>query len=107
MSGISIGVIVALLLYGIVIGYMSKRGADKTQGKSSEFFVAGRSVGPVMLLGTLCLSIWSALSFYGWPAAAYRTGVGYFSGATGTFFMGIMAPCLMYPMWLLGKNIII
>lgn len=104
MSGISIGVIVALLLYGIVIGYMSKRGADKTQGKSSEFFVAGRSVGPVMLLGTLCLSIWSALSFYGWPAAAYRTGVGYFSGATGTFFMGIMAPCLMYPMWLLGKK---
>ena len=102
--GISIGIIVALLLYGVAIAYMSKKGADKTQGKSSEFFVAGRSVGPVVLLGTLCLSIWSALAFYGWPASAYRTGVGYYSGATGTFFMGVMGPCLMYPMWVLGKK---
>lgn len=104
MSSISIGIIVGLIVYGVFLAIISRKAQQKTQGKSAEFFVAGRTVGPVMLLGTLCLSIWSALSFYGWPAAAYRTGVGYFSGATGTFFMAVMGPCFMYPLWLLGKK---
>lgn len=104
MSFISIGIIVALLVYGTVLALISKVSIKKTKGQSSEFFVAGRSVGPIVLLGTLCLSIWSALAFYGWPAAAYRTGVGFFSGATGTFFMGVMGPCIMYPLWVLGKR---
>ena len=104
MSVISIGIIIALLAYGGVLFVITKISIKKTQNQSSEFFVAGRSASPIVLLGTLCLSIWSALAFYGWPAAAYRTGVGFFSGATGTFFMGVMGPCIMYPLWLLGKK---
>ena len=104
MSFISIGIIVALVFYGVILMIISKVGIKKTKGQSAEFFVAGRSVGPIVLLGTLLLSIWSALAFYGWPAAAYRTGVGFYSSATGTFFMGVMGPCIMYPMWVLGKK---
>ncbi|GHT00003.1 sodium:solute symporter [Synergistales bacterium] len=104
MSIITIGIIVGVLIYALVLFVLSKRGAAKTQGKTSEFFVAGRSVSPIVLLATMCLTLWSAASFYGYPSASYRMGIGYFAYSTGMFFMGALAPCILYPMWLLGKK---
>jgi SSS family solute:Na+ symporter len=103
---ITVGVIVALILYGVFVFVISRR-AEKSMesgAADSEFLVAGRSVGSIALLGTVCLSIWSALAFFGYGAGLYRAGVGYFAGAVGAFFVGLYAPTVMYRLWLLGKK---
>lgn len=100
---ITIGVLVALLLYGVFIFWISHRAGDATESHT-EYAVAGRNVGSVALLGTMCLSIWSALAFFGYGAGLYRDGIGYFAGAVGAFFVGIYAPTVMYRLWLLGKK---
>jgi SSS family solute:Na+ symporter len=101
---VAVFILGALLLYGILVAYFSHKGAEKTKNSSTEYAVAGRSVGAVALLGTVCLSIWSALAFYGYGAGLYRNGVGYFSGVAGACFVGFYAPTIMYRLWLLGKE---
>lgn len=100
---ITIGVIVAMVLYGVFIFIISHKAGNATENEA-EFAVAGRNVGSIALLGTMCLSIWSALAFFGYGAALYRDGIGYFAGAVGAFFVGIYAPTIMYRLWLLGKK---
>ena len=100
----TIAILSALILYGVLVAYYSRKGAMKTQGSSTEYFVAGRTVGAIALLGTICLSIWSALAFYGYGAGLYRGGIGYFSGVAGACIVGFYAPTIMYRLWLLGKE---
>jgi SSS family solute:Na+ symporter len=102
--GMTIGIIIGLIVYGVFIFGISIKASKKTHGDSEQYMVAGRSVGPIALLGTTCLSIWSALAFYGYGAGLYRAGIGYFAGAVGAFFVGIYAPTIMYRLWLLGKK---
>jgi SSS family solute:Na+ symporter len=100
----TIGIVIGLILYGLFVFGISSKASKKTMGDSEQYLVAGRSVGSVALLGTICLSIWSALAFYGYGAGLYRSGIGYFGGAVGAFFVGIYAPTIMYRLWLLGKK---
>jgi SSS family solute:Na+ symporter len=102
--GMTIGIIIGLILYGLFVFGISSRASKKTKGDSEQYLVAGRAVGSIALLGTVCLSIWSALAFYGYGAGLYRAGIGYFGGAVGAFFVGIYAPTIMYRLWLLGKR---
>ncbi len=104
MSTITIGVIVALILYGVVVAIISVRATKTASGNAAEYLVAGRNVGTITLLATVCLSIWSALAFYGYGAGLYRSGVGYFAGVVGGCFVGFWAPSVMYRLWLLGKR---
>jgi len=97
-------VLAVLLLYGLAVAYISRKGAQKTHGSSTEYFVSGRSVGAIAILGTVCLSIWSALAFYGYGAGLYRSGIGFFSGVAGACVVGLYAPTVMYRLWLLGKE---
>ncbi|MDR1786185.1 MAG: sodium:solute symporter family protein [Spirochaetaceae bacterium] len=103
---ITVGVIIALVLYGVFVFGISRKAEKAMAGKeqSTEFLVAGRNVGPIALLGTVCLSIWSALAFFGYGAGLYRAGIGYYAGAVGAFFVGLYAPTVMYRLWLLGKK---
>jgi SSS family solute:Na+ symporter len=103
MSTITIGVVIALVIYGVFVFVISAR-ATKTTDSSADYLVAGRNVGTLALLCTVGLSIWSALAFYGYGAGLYRSGVGYWIGAMGACFMGFFAPTIMYRLWLLGKQ---
>lgn len=100
----TVGIIIGLIVYGIFVVVISHKAGKETGGDSEQFLVAGRSVGSIALLGTTCLSIWSALAFYGYGAGLYRSGIGFFGGAVGAFFVGIYAPTIMYRLWLLGKK---
>lgn len=104
MSTITIGVIVALIIYGVIVAVISARASKTASGNAAEYLVAGRNVGTITLLATVCLSIWSALAFYGYGAGLYRSGVGYFAGVVGGCFVGFWAPSVMYRLWLLGKR---
>lgn len=99
-------VIIGLAIYGLIVFYLSARDQKKitAANSSAEFAVAGRNAGAVALLCSVCLSAWSALSFYGYSASLYRDGIGYFSGIVGGYFIGLYAPSFMYRLWLLGKK---
>lgn len=103
MNVILIGVIVALVLYGVFVFVISAK-ASKTTSTSTDYLVAGRNVGTITLLATVMLSIWSALAFFGYGAGLYRSGIGYWIGAMGACFVGFFAPSVMYRLWLLGKQ---
>lgn len=103
MDPIVIGVIVALILYGVFVFGISAK-ASKTTSTSTDYLVAGRNVGTITLVATVALSIWSALAFYGYGAGLYRSGTGYWIGAMGACFVGFFAPTIMYRLWLLGKQ---
>jgi SSS family solute:Na+ symporter len=100
----TIGIIIGIVLYGLFVFGISNRASKATKGDSEQYLVAGRAVGSIALLGTICLSIWSALAFYGYGAGLYRAGIGYWGGAMGACFVGIYAPTIMYRLWLLGKR---
>jgi len=100
----SIAIIITILLYGVFVFYISKKAGDEVQDDATEYTVAGRNVGSIALLGTVCLSIWSALAFYGYGAGMYRGGIGYSSGFVGAYFVGLYASTIMYRLWLLGKK---
>lgn len=103
MNFIVIGIIVALVIYGIFVFVISAK-AQQTTSTSTDYLVAGRNVGTITLLATVTLSIWSALAFYGYGASLYRDGIGYWIGAMGACFVGFFAPSVMYRLWLLGKQ---
>lgn len=103
MNFIVIGVIAALVIYGIFVAVVSVK-ASQTTSTSGDYLVAGRNVGTITLLATVTLSIWSALAFYGYGASLYRDGIGYWIGAMGACFVGFFAPTIMYRLWLLGKQ---
>ena len=91
MTVIEIGIIAALVIYGIFVAVISVK-ATQTTSTSGDYLVAGRNVGAITLLATVTLSIWSALSFYGYGASLYRDGIGYWIGAMGACFGVPMVP---------------
>lgn len=104
MSATTVGILVGLAVYGLIVAYLSHKGTTKTQNRTIEYVLAGRTVGPVVLIGTMALSIWSALAFYGYAAGMYRSGMGFLSGAVGAFFVGIYAVTIMHRLWLLSDR---
>jgi len=77
------GYIVFLLVMG-VIGRRSMR-----QNTLSEFYLAGRSIGFLVLLLTLFATQYSGNSLSGFPGKTYRAGLSYFMSVT--FMVGIIA----------------
>ena len=59
---ITIGVIIAIVLYGVFIFWISHKAGDAT-GSHHDFAVAGRNVGSIALLGNMCLSICRAQTY--------------------------------------------
>ncbi|WP_408008424.1 sodium:solute symporter family protein [Pseudalkalibacillus sp. A8] len=96
-------IIIGILIYaGILVFHGFK--SFKTTGKSSEaFFTADRGVNPLVLLATTAISVFSALAFYGVPAALYRDGIGFLSN-TGGMIAGLLFVVIGYRLWILGKE---
>lgn len=96
-------IIGGILLYSAFMVYQGLRSFSSAGASEEEFFSAGRGVNPFVLLATTAISVFSALAFYGVPAALYREGIGYFSN-TGGMVAGLMFVVLGYRIWLLGKE---
>lgn len=99
----SVWIVIGILIYA---GFMIIQGFSsfKETSKSSEaFFTADRGVNPFVLLATTAISVFSALAFYGVPAAIYREGIGYFSN-TGGMIAGLLFVIIGYRLWILGKE---
>ena len=96
-------IILGILIYSVFIVWHGFRSFKSTSKSAEKFFTADRGINPFVLLCTTAISVFSALAFYGVPAAIYRDGVGYYSN-TGGMIAGLMFVILGYRLWLLGKE---
>lgn len=96
MDLIAIAFFAAYLGVMLSIAFYAYRRSTKT---SEDYFVASRSIGPVVLFLSLAATNFSAFTFFGFAGAAYKFGLAYY-GIMG-FGTGLMA----ISFFLLGRGI--
>ncbi|MCZ6726164.1 MAG: sodium:solute symporter family protein [Acidobacteria bacterium] len=82
-------VYIALLL---AIGAWSRR--ERSSDSLSDFYLAGRSLGTLVLLFTLFATQYSGNSLSGFPGQTYRVGLTYYMSVT--FMVGIVGGYLLF-----------
>jgi len=89
-SPIAVGVFAVYMLGVLGIGVYASRFTERTP---SDFYLAGRRVGTIVLLFTLMATIVSSFAFFGIGAASSATGLGIFSfiGLEVTLFALVFA----------------
>ncbi len=83
------GAYIALL---VLIGFLSRRARLDTS--LADFYLAGRRLGPFVLLFTLFATQYSGNSLSGFPGQTYREGVAYYMSVT--FMVGIVSGYLLF-----------
>lgn len=96
-------VLAVLAVYGIFMVGQGVSNFKKTSGSTETFYNADRGVNSFMLVCSTAVSVFSGLSYYGWPSSSYNLGIGYISGL-GAFCTGLLFALLGYRLWLLGKE---
>lgn len=79
----------------------------KLRGESSvqDYFVASRSIGPVVLFFTLAATNFSAFFFIGFAGAAFGNGWGFYGlMAFGTSLVGLALLLIGIPIWKKGRD---
>lgn len=95
MTDFSNGILVATGIYVlmlIVIGLVSRRA--RRESSLSDFYLAGRSIGLVVLLLTLFATQYSGNSLSGFPGQTYREGLAYYMSVT--FMVAIVSGYLLF-----------
>lgn len=74
--GIQLGVVGAYLVVALAVGLLAYR---LTSRDAEDYYLAGRSIGTVVLLFTTFATLLSAFTFFGGPDLAYRPAPSGFS----------------------------
>ncbi len=91
-----IAVLAAYFLVVLLLGFLAR---SRLSDSPSRYFLAGRGLGSLVLLGTMAATNFSAFTVFGASGAGYRDGLSFFPiMAFGTGFMAVT-------FWLLGKRI--
>jgi sodium/pantothenate symporter len=93
--GVIIPIIVYLLAMLAVAGYLHRYLKDRRVSFQEQFFIGGRSLGPLVLALTMLASAASAGTFIGGPGVAYDVGfawalVGMTQIGMGIYILGIL-----------------
>ena len=100
MTSLSLGfgaIVVISIYLGLMIGLgvLARPRISKRDGESlSEFYLAGRSLGPLVLLLTLYATQYSGNTVVGYPAEASRLGFAWIMSVS--FMMAIIVVYLLY-----------
>lgn len=90
------------ILLTVIIGYFAFR--KNVQGDIADYFLAGRAVGTLALIGTLFATWFSTFAFIGGPATFYRTGVNWLLFS----FFNVFGPMTIWfigsRFWALGRK---
>ncbi len=87
----------ALLVIGLWIGRRKVR-------TPTDYFLAGRKVGPIALVFTLAATNFSAFFFFGFAGASFKIGYGYYGiMAVGTSLMALSFFFIGRRVWRAGK----
>ena len=92
--------IFAYALYMVWHGFSNFRESSKS---AESFFNADRGVTPFVLICTTAISVYSGLSYYGYPTSIYRFGIGYFAGC-GCAITAFLFCIIGYRLWILGRE---
>jgi solute:Na+ symporter, SSS family len=99
----TLAIIAAYLAAVLIIGIFSHR---FFRGTSEDYFVAARTLGPVVLLVSLFGAHMTAFALLGASAEAYGSGIGVFALMASS--TGLIAPVIFYfvgtRVWALGKR---
>lgn len=81
----------------LVLGLLARR---RRAAGHEDFFLAGRSLGPALLLLTMAATNFSAFTVFGFAGAGYRIGYAYYPiMAFGTGFMALSFLFIGIPAW--------
>lgn len=95
-------IVAGFLLAVMTVGLLARRRG----GGPEEFFLAGRSLGPVLLLLTMAATNFSAFTVFGFAGAGYRFGYAYYPiMAFGTGFMALTFILIGIPVWRAAKRL--
>lgn len=87
----------------LVLGILARLRARPGQ---EDFFLASRTLGPVMLFLTMAATNFSAFTVFGFSGAGYRIGYAYYPiMAFGTGFMALSFVLLGIPIWRAGRRL--
>lgn len=99
MAYLIIGLYLLFTLCLGLIGYRQQRNTP------DDYFLANRSINPVVLFFTLIATNLSAFFFLGFAGAGYRIGLGYYPMMSfGTAIIGLSFYFIGYKVWVLGKQ---
>lgn len=91
-----LAVIAAYFVFVLLLGLLAK---SRLKDSPSQYFLAGRSLGSFILIGTMAATNFSAFTVFGASGAGYRDGLSFFPiMAFGTGFMALT-------FWLVGKKV--
>ena len=98
-----LSVIVLYLVAVLFVGLFAHR---RSRGTGEDFFVASRSIGPVILLMTLFGTNMTAFSILGASGEAYRQGILVFAlmGSSSALVVPLVFYFVGTRMWWLGKR---
>ena len=95
--------LVGLAIYFIII---SMDGIRKMAGQKTteDQFMGGRSIGPLVMMATMAMSMYSGLTYNGFPATAYTQGIAYIAPVGGALGQCIIIVIIGYRLWVLGRK---
>jgi len=86
----------------IVMGFIAYK---KTKKTPEDYFIAGRTFGPIILFFSLAATNFSAFTFLGFAGNAYKMGLGQYGiMGFGTAIMAIMFFVIGRKVWMQGKE---
>jgi len=102
-----------LLKAAIVLGYLAAVVAvglagrrARREGGAADFFLAGRTLGPLVLVATMAATNFSGFTVVGFSGAGYRLGFSFYPVmAFGTGFMALTFVLVGIPVHRLGKRL--
>jgi SSS family solute:Na+ symporter len=97
--------IILLVLYFLVIVLLGILARSRFKQTPGEYFLAGRSFGAVVLIGTMVATNFSAFTVFGTSGAGYRDGLSFFPiMGFGTGFMALSFWIIGRKVWKIGKE---
>ena len=99
----TVWIIIGIFAYALFMVWHGFSNFRETSKSAESFFNADRGVTPFVLICTTAISVYSGLSYYGYPSSIYRFGIGYFAGC-GCAITAFLFCIIGYRLWILGRE---
>ena len=100
---LQVGIVVGYLLVALAVGLIAYR---LTERSAEDYYLAGRTIGTVVLLFTTFATLLSAFTFFGGPNLAYAAGPEWIlvMGLMDGVLFAILWYVMGYKQWLIGRK---
>ncbi len=97
--------LIMIISYFFLLIIMGLLAYKKTKKTPEDYFIAGRTFGPIILFFSLAATNFSAFTFLGFAGNAYKIGLGQYGiMGFGTAIMAIMFYVIGRKIWKKGKE---